>query len=70
MSLGEKYLLPPYRCCGVSTRRAAPGNGRYQRGHICDICGWSYIKDGVGGWKRSLGGRHQLKKHDRTEIDK
>lgn len=59
-----KLLLPPYRCCGVSTR---PSKNRYYAnlGHrICDICGWTYKKDG-------LGRRHKsIKKHDRTEIDK
>lgn len=54
-----KYLLPPYRCCGVSTRKS-------RRGHsICDICAWSYNKRGERVIKAT-----NIKKHDRTEIDK
>lgn len=58
-----KYLLPPYRCCGVSTRKYT-NTGR-SVSYICDVCAWSYRKDGT---RKANNGR--LTKHQIAEIDK
>lgn len=45
---GERLFLPPYRCCGVSTRKirlSTPGVGGYS--YLCDVCARSYRKDGT-----------------------
>ena len=63
----DRYLRPPHRCCGISTRKVAlstPGNkGIFS--YICDVCAWSYRKDGT---RRPNNGR--LKKHEAYEVDR
>ena len=49
MSERDYLLKPPYRCCGVFTRKiplSTKGNkGVYS--FVCHICAWSYRKDGT-----------------------
>lgn len=43
----DQLMRPPHRCCGVSTRKFVhTGPGRTPS-FICDICGWSYRRDGT-----------------------
>lgn len=60
-----KYLLPPYRCCGVSTRAIPLSTpGKNAKSYICDVCAWSYDKNGK---RRHNNGR--LKKRSIAEVD-
>lgn len=67
----DRLLLPPYRCCGVSTRkiknRYSPQN--YKFSYWCDICAWSYRPDGFGGWRRTQPNQHMHNRKLPSEVD-